>query len=162
MRGVVTERGLVRADNVLGAGGVWSSMFCRRHRVRLPQAVVYGSVLRATVDSAVFSDCLSTPTFSARASMDGTYIVAISGHGTVHITPSLIRNAWNFIPLFMERRKGLKIRFGKAFFNDAGPDNTKSRKKDQGGSSDQNGDGKVIDGIGQRQRNIKRGHKSFQ
>jgi glycine/D-amino acid oxidase-like deaminating enzyme len=118
VRGVVTERGLVKADNVLGAGGVWSSMFCRRHRVRLPQAVVYGSVLRATVDSAVFSDCLSTPTFSARASMDGTYIVAISGHGTVHITPSLIRNAWNFIPLFMERRKGLKIRFGKAFFNE--------------------------------------------
>src|SRR5438045_477177 len=38
--GVVTEQGLIRTRAVLCAGGAWSSLFCRRHGIRLPQASV--------------------------------------------------------------------------------------------------------------------------
>jgi glycine/D-amino acid oxidase-like deaminating enzyme len=116
VRGVATERGLIRARAVLGAGGVWSSLLCARHRIRLPQAVVHASVLRTTVGAGQISECLSTPTFSSRAGVDGTYTVGMSGQGTVHITPSLLRHGVQFLPLFMQRRKGIKLRFGKAFF----------------------------------------------
>lgn len=118
VRGVATERGLIRAEAVLGAGGVWSSLLCARHRIRLPQAVVHASVLRTTVSATQISECVSTPTFSSRASVDGTYTVGMSGQGTVHITPSLLRNGVQFLPLFMQRRKGIKLRFGKAFFQE--------------------------------------------
>src|ERR1700733_1758477 len=38
--GVVTEKGSIRTQAVLCAGGAWSSLFCRRHGVGLPQAGV--------------------------------------------------------------------------------------------------------------------------
>jgi glycine/D-amino acid oxidase-like deaminating enzyme len=46
--GVVTEKGRVRADRVVLAGGVWSSLFLRAHGVSLPQLAV-----RATVTATV-------------------------------------------------------------------------------------------------------------
>ena len=37
---VVTEKGTIRTKAVLCAGGAWTSLFCRRHGVSLPQAGV--------------------------------------------------------------------------------------------------------------------------
>jgi glycine/D-amino acid oxidase-like deaminating enzyme len=115
---VVTERGAIRTDAVLCAGGAWSSLFCRRHGVDLPQAVVYGSVARTTPAVDLLSQCLSTPGFSVRRRTDDGYTVAMSGRGTVHLTPSLLRYGWKFLPTFLERRRGLKIRLGKAFLDE--------------------------------------------
>jgi glycine/D-amino acid oxidase-like deaminating enzyme len=115
---VVTERGAIRTDAVLCAGGAWSSLFCRRHGVDLPQAVVYGSVARTTPAVDLLSQCLSTPGFSVRRRIDDGYTVAMSGRGTVHLTPSLLRYGWKFLPTFLERRRGLKIRLGKAFVDE--------------------------------------------
>ena len=115
---VVTERGAIRTDAVLCAGGAWSSLFCRRHGVDLPQAVVYGSVARTTPAVDLLSQCLSTPGFSVRRRTDDGYTVAMSGRGTVHLTPSLLRYGWKFLPTFLQRRRGLKIRLGKAFLDE--------------------------------------------
>jgi glycine/D-amino acid oxidase-like deaminating enzyme len=115
---VVTERGAIRTDAVLCAGGAWSSLFCRRHGVDLPQAVVYGSVARTTPAVDLLSQCLSTPGFSVRRRTDDGYTVAMSGRGTVHLTPQLLRYGWKFLPTFLERRRGLKIRLGKAFLDE--------------------------------------------
>ena len=38
--GVVTEKGRIRTRAVLAAGGAWTSLFCRHHGIRLPQAGV--------------------------------------------------------------------------------------------------------------------------
>src|SRR5690606_184107 len=43
---VVTEKGCIACDRVVLAGGAWSSLLCRRLRVRLPQLRVLASVLR--------------------------------------------------------------------------------------------------------------------
>ena len=37
--GVVTEKGAIRTQAVLCAGGAWSSLFCRRHGLRLGERV---------------------------------------------------------------------------------------------------------------------------
>ncbi|MBR1125930.1 FAD-binding oxidoreductase [Bradyrhizobium lablabi] len=115
---VVTERGAIRTNAVLCAGGAWSSLFCRRHGVDLPQAVVYGSVARTTRAVDLLSQCVSTPGFSVRRRTDDGYTVAMSGRGTVHLTPSLLRYGWKFLPTFLQRRRGLKIRLGKAFLDE--------------------------------------------
>ena len=116
--GVVTERGSIRTGTVLCAGGAWSSLFCRRHGIDLPQAVVHGSVARTTAGPDLLPECVATPGFAARRRTDDGYTVAMSGRGTVHLTPSLLRYGWKFLPMYLQRRKGLKIRLGKAFFDE--------------------------------------------
>jgi glycine/D-amino acid oxidase-like deaminating enzyme len=115
---VVTERGTIHTGTVLCAGGAWSSLFCRRHGIDLPQAIVHGSVARTMTGPDLLPECVSTPGFSARRRTDDGYTVAMSGRGTVHLTPSLLRYGMKFLPMFLQRRKGLKIRFGKAFFDE--------------------------------------------
>ena len=44
--GVVTERGRIACDQVVLAGGVWSRLFCRPLRLRLPQLKVLSAVMR--------------------------------------------------------------------------------------------------------------------
>ncbi|WP_226575727.1 NAD(P)/FAD-dependent oxidoreductase [Acuticoccus sediminis] len=116
--GVVTEKGTIRAPRVVCAGGAWAGLFCRHHGIRLPQAVVHGSVLETTPVPEVFSTAVSGPGFSARRNDYGGYTVAMAGRGTVHVTPTMLRNAVTFIPLFLQRRKGLKLRLGRSFFAD--------------------------------------------
>lgn len=45
--GVVTEAGRIRARSVVLAGGAWSSLFLRRHRVAIPQLSVRSTAVRA-------------------------------------------------------------------------------------------------------------------
>lgn len=118
IRAVATERGRIRTSTVLCAGGAWSSMFCRRHGIDLPQAVVQGSVATTTAGPESVGECLSTPGFSMRPRVGGGYMVAMSGRGTVQVTPSLMRYGRKFLPTYMQRRKGLKIRVGKSFVED--------------------------------------------
>ncbi|MGI9405564.1 MAG: NAD(P)/FAD-dependent oxidoreductase, partial [Hyphomicrobiaceae bacterium] len=44
--GVVTERGRVKANAVLFAGGAWARLFCKRHGIKLKSLNVKASVLR--------------------------------------------------------------------------------------------------------------------
>ena len=118
VRGVATERGLIKSNAVLCAGGVWTALFARKHGVDVPQGFVHGSVLCTEPGAPVFDVSVATPTFCARRRSDDGYTVAMSGRGTVHITPSLLRHAWKFLPLYRIRRKGLKVRLGKAFFDE--------------------------------------------
>jgi glycine/D-amino acid oxidase-like deaminating enzyme len=118
VRGVASERGLIKSNAVLCAGGVWTALFARKHGVDVPQGFVHGSVLCTEPGAPVFDVSVATPTFCARRRSDDGYTVAMSGRGTVHITPSLLRHAWKFLPLYRVRRKGLKVRLGKAFFDE--------------------------------------------
>lgn len=47
--GVVTEKGLVRADSVVFAGNVWSRLFFGRHGISVPQLYVITSMCRTGV-----------------------------------------------------------------------------------------------------------------
>jgi len=65
--GVQTERGLVRASQVVVAGGVWSSLFCRKHKLPLPILQVHSSASR----SRQFDTGGAAPARSATARMAG-------------------------------------------------------------------------------------------
>ena len=90
---VVTEHGTIRTQRVLCAGGAWSSLFCRRHVIDLPQLTVRASVLRTDPAPEVFDSGLGTPTFGIRRRLDGGYTVGFRDQVSFHITPDEIGRA---------------------------------------------------------------------
>ncbi|MDM8356147.1 NAD(P)/FAD-dependent oxidoreductase [Pandoraea communis] len=115
--GIQTERGLVRADAVVIAGGAWSSLFCLKQKIVLPVLNVYSSASKSRDDIRLdFRDPLKTPDFALRERADGGYTLAKSGRGTVHIVPMSLRYGMRFKGLYASRRKSIKVHFGAEFF----------------------------------------------
>ena len=115
--GVATERGTIRTQAALLAGGSWSTLFCRRHGIRLPQLSVRASVLQTTPTAKVVEANVATPGFCIRGTQDGGYILAMSGTGTFPVTPDTFRFGWQFRAIWKARRARLKLRSGHAFFD---------------------------------------------
>ncbi|MCC7275280.1 MAG: FAD-binding oxidoreductase [Alphaproteobacteria bacterium] len=126
---VVTERGVVRTDAVLCAGGAWTSMFCRRHGIDLPQAGVFASACRTDPGPEVTPGGVHTPGYAFRRREDGGYTVAVGGAGRVELTPQGLRYARKFLPLFLKRRKKLTLGIGRSFLS--GPEARASWSLDQ-------------------------------
>lgn len=115
--GVVTELGSVRTSSVIVAGGVWSSMFCRQHGIDFPQAAVNATVFRTAGNLAIPTGAVGTPTVCIRQRLDGSVTVAYKGKGTLDMTPDSLRYARKFWPMFLARRKDLKIKVGRTFLS---------------------------------------------
>jgi glycine/D-amino acid oxidase-like deaminating enzyme len=114
--GVITEKGLIRTQAVLCAGGAWTSLFCRQYGVRFPQASVRQTALR-TRPTADLGEAIYTPECSLTRRLDGSYTLAISGRATLDITPQGLRYARWFMPMFLKRLKSVQIGIGKSFFH---------------------------------------------
>ncbi|WP_159994801.1 FAD-binding oxidoreductase [Roseomonas sp. 18066] len=114
---VVTERGRIRTSAVLLAGGAWSTLFCRRHGIDLPQAMVTGTAFSTTAAPVITEGGLGTPGYCMRRREDGGYTVALRGRGTLNLTPEGLRYARQFWPTFRTRAAKLKIRVGKPFLD---------------------------------------------
>ena len=111
--GVVTEKGAIRTQAVLCAGGAWSGLFCRRHGIRLPQASVRSTSFATTAAPAVIEGGLSMPDVTIRRRLDGGYTVGLGGRGLVELSPQGLLYARAFWPTFKKRRWGLKIGIGR-------------------------------------------------
>ena len=114
--GVVTERGSIRTQAVLCAGGAWSSLFCRRHGIRLPQASVSSTSFATAAAPAVTEGGLSMPDVTIRRRLDGGYTVGLGGRGRVELSPQGLLYARQFWPTFKKRRWGLTFAVGRSFF----------------------------------------------
>jgi glycine/D-amino acid oxidase-like deaminating enzyme len=122
VKGVWTERGRIRADAVVLAGGAWSSRFLRRHGVDLPVANVEGTALRTTAaPEIVDAGCLTGAGYALRRRLDGGYTIAVPGHGIVNLAPQGIRYATKFREMMKAKiAKKLKYRINSQFWT--GPD----------------------------------------
>jgi glycine/D-amino acid oxidase-like deaminating enzyme len=114
--GVVTEKGAIRTQAVLCAGGAWSSLFCRRYGVRLPQASVRSTSFATAAAPAVTEGGLSMPDVTIRRRLDGGYTVGLGGRGRVELSPQGLLYARQFWPTFKKRRWGLTFAVGRSFF----------------------------------------------
>src|SRR3954447_14594947 len=114
---VVTEKGTIRSQSVLLAGGAWSSLFCRRHGIELPIGLVNATACRTTPAPEITMGALGTDFYCIRRRLDGGFTLALRGRGTVEVSPDLFRYARTFWPTYKHRRKGLKLSFGKSFFD---------------------------------------------
>lgn len=97
--GVVTERGRIRADRVVVAGGAWSSLFLRRHGVSLPQLAV-----KATVSATVPLDfpheyAAADSHFAFRKRQDGGLTLTPGAAHDFWIGPDAFRHLKPFLPV---------------------------------------------------------------
>jgi len=114
--GVVTEHGTIRTKKALCAGGAWSSLFCRRHGIDLPQLTVRASVLRTEEAPEVFDSALGTPSFGIRRRLDGGFTVGYRNQVSFHVTPDAIRYFRQFWPAFRYESRNIKLEFGSDFW----------------------------------------------
>lgn len=117
--GVVTERGEIACEQVVLAGGAWSSLFARNSGLRLPQLKVKNSVIRTKPleggpDAAIWSD-----NFSIRKRQDGGYTIADGFRNIVDIVPDSFRYMRDFMPALGAEWKSLMLRFGGRFYDEA-------------------------------------------
>ncbi|WP_336744359.1 FAD-binding oxidoreductase [Aureimonas altamirensis] len=122
VKGVWTERGLIRCDAVVLAGGAWSSRFLRRHGIDLPVANIEGTALRTTpAPEVVEAGCVTGAGYALRRRLDGGYTISVPGHGVVNLAPQGIRYAAKFREMMKAKiAKKLKYKLSSRFFN--GPD----------------------------------------
>lgn len=76
---VLTEHGKLKTNIAILSGGAWSSTFCRRMGIRLPQLKVLGSVMRTAPIAGGPEGAFGTTGFSFRRRADGGYTIAHRG-----------------------------------------------------------------------------------
>lgn len=117
--GVRTELGTVRAAKVILAGGAWSSLFCRKHRLPLPILRVESSASATSAFYVGGAEPVRAPTFALRPREDGAIVLAKSGRGTIHVEPDLLRYAFKFQTMYRARKGKVSVKFGRRFFSKA-------------------------------------------
>jgi glycine/D-amino acid oxidase-like deaminating enzyme len=115
--GVITEHGSIRTQAVLLAGGSWSSLFCRRHSLRLPLAGVRSTSFATKQAPAVTDGGLSMPGVTIRRRLDGGYTVGLGGRGLVELSPQGLLYTRQFWPTLKKRWTGVTLGIGRSFFD---------------------------------------------
>lgn len=115
--GVVTERGRVRAGQVLCAAGAWSSLLCRSANIRLPQLTVKSTVTRTARAPRVFDGEGCGPDLAFRRRADGGYTLALIDVWEHFVGIDSFRHFGAFLPLLREAWTHTKVRFGDGLFD---------------------------------------------
>jgi glycine/D-amino acid oxidase-like deaminating enzyme len=97
--GVVTEKGRIACDQVLVAGGAWSSLFLRAHGVTIPQLSVLASVAATEPMAEIYPGAAADDDFAFRRRADGGYSIAPGGAHDFFIGPDAFRNALTYLPV---------------------------------------------------------------
>ncbi|KPA21990.1 Sarcosine oxidase subunit beta [Shimia sp. SK013] len=96
--GVVTEQGVVKAPEVVVAGGAWSALFLRRHGVNIPQLSVQAPVIATEplADLAMPATAMSGLAWRRRS--DGGFTLVPGGRHRLHIGPDAFRALPKYVP----------------------------------------------------------------
>lgn len=120
VRGVVTERGTVRADAVILAGGIWSRPFLENEGLDLPQLAVRSSALRTTPAPHVSTSTFGARDASIRPRLDGGYTIGRTGAARFDMVPAAFRHMGAFLPILRSRWRIMTLRAGPSFFGPLG------------------------------------------
>jgi glycine/D-amino acid oxidase-like deaminating enzyme len=108
--GVATESGDVACEQVVLAGGAWSSLFLAAHGVRIPQLSVLASV-GATENMAEVAACNAADDhFAFRPRADGGYSVAAGARHDFYLGPDALRHFRAFWPTFRRDWRKTRLR----------------------------------------------------
>lgn len=116
--GVVTERGEIRCDHVLLAGGMWSRRFLGNQGVALPTLPLTCSVLRTHPMEGPTQIAVGAPDFSFRKHKDGGFIITQRGKLDAFLTLDHLLLAKPYMPQFRAQRHVLNVSLGKPFLDD--------------------------------------------
>ena len=107
--GVVTEKGRVRCDRVLLAGGAWSSPFAANAGVDLPQLTVRSTVARTEAAPDAYGPNTSTPDLAIRRRADGGYSVSTGDLAEHFVSPASFRYFTKFFKLLKASAKDVRL-----------------------------------------------------
>ena len=110
--GVVTEAGRVRCDQVLLAGGAWSTHFAANAGVDLPQLAVRSTVARTEAAPAAYAHNISTPGLALRRRADGGYTVATGDLAEHYLSAASFKYFTKFLKLLRLSAKDVRLRAG--------------------------------------------------
>ena len=108
--GVVTERGLVRADAVLIAGGAWTSLFLEHHGIFFPQLSVRATVARTARAPNVYGGGAADSAFAFRRREDGGYTIALTDQLDFFLGRKALSSAFHFAKSAWASRRSLALR----------------------------------------------------
>ena len=115
--GVFTEQGRIACDQVVVAGGAWSSLFLRAHGVVIPQLSVLASVAQTVPLPEVFAGNAADDRFAFRRREDGGYSIAPGAHHDFFIGPDAFRHVWPFARMLKAdfRKTSFRLRAPKGY-----------------------------------------------
>jgi len=116
---VVTEKGSIACDTVVLAGGAWSRRFCHNEGIELPQLGVISSAMRTEPIETGITRNGSGGGFGIRKRSDGGFTIAHRHLAVADIVPDSFRLFFSFLPALVLDWKGIKLRLGKRFIDEA-------------------------------------------
>jgi glycine/D-amino acid oxidase-like deaminating enzyme len=109
---VVTEQGVVGCDNVVVAGGAWSSLFLGNLGIRFPQLTIKSTVARTAPVEDFYPGNASIRGLAFRRRQDGGYTIAPSGVHEHTINRDSFRFAWPFRHVLRQSWQQTRLRIG--------------------------------------------------
>jgi glycine/D-amino acid oxidase-like deaminating enzyme len=116
--GVVTERGVVKCNTVVVAGGAWSRRILRDLQVSLPQIKVRASVARTTAIENGPVPAVWDGATGLRRRADGGYTIADGSVIVVPLTPDCVRYLPHFVPMLKLEWRSLSLRLNERFLTE--------------------------------------------
>ena len=115
---VATERGTIRTDTVILAGGYWSRRFLHNLDLTFPQLGVVNSVLRTKPLDTGITTTFSGRRFAVRKRLDGGYTITHNHFSVSELTPAHFRHFFDFLPILKLDWRGIRIRLGQRFLDE--------------------------------------------
>ncbi|MBI1172210.1 FAD-dependent oxidoreductase [bacterium] len=107
--GVFTEKGRIACDQVVVAGGAWSSLFLANEGVRIPQLSVLASVAQTAPMREVFAGNAVDDRFAFRRREDGGYTIAPGGRHDFFVGPDAFRHLRPFLGVLKKDFRSTKF-----------------------------------------------------
>ncbi|WP_435170201.1 NAD(P)/FAD-dependent oxidoreductase [Falsirhodobacter sp. 1013] len=108
--GVVTERGRLRAPEVVVTGGAWTALLLRQAGIHIPQLTVRGTVAATEAVPDLHAGCAIDERIAFRRRQDGGYTLGPAGFHEVFLGRDVFRNLTRYLPALREDPTGTKIR----------------------------------------------------
>ncbi|MDP6822724.1 MAG: FAD-binding oxidoreductase [Dehalococcoidia bacterium] len=116
--GVLTERGPIRASQVIVAAGAWSGRLARPLGVRFPQRSVRSTVVRTEPVDPVTAVTGWGDGFTFRQDRAGRFVLAGGEAAIYDVDLGLFRDMRWFLPLAWRNRRWLRMRVGRSLLGD--------------------------------------------
>ncbi len=115
---VMTERGSIKTEAVVLAGGYWSERFLGNLGVRFPQTGVVSSVMRTSPIDVGHDITFAGGRFAGRKRLDGGYTIAHNRYAVIDLTPRHVRYSFDFMKALILNSHEFKLRIGKRFIEE--------------------------------------------
>lgn len=116
--GVVTERGEIRCDQVLLAGGVWSRRFLGNLGLSLPALPLVASVARTAPMDGPTEIAVGAPDFSFRKRHDGGYTITQRGALVAPLMLDHLLIGHRYLSTLRAQWKNVRISLGRDLLRD--------------------------------------------